>query len=566
MKMIIFLLSAAVCIDAQTHFAFTSITGNDMTVGVPVSINPTIDGAAPANGDEIGVFTPGGLCVGAVVWNGSNIAISVHGDDDRTTIVDGIAAGEQLLFRVWDASLLKEGTATVAFSSGGPNYSVDGMAVLSLFIAVTLSPSSYMVTYNGNGNTGGMVPTDANNYLQSASVTVLGNTGGLVRTGSTFAGWNTASNGGGTSYNSGATFTVGTANVVLYAQWTLNPTYTVTYNGNGNTGGTVPTDANNYQQDVTVTVLDNTGSLTKTDYTFAGWNTAANGSGTSYNAGATFPMGTSNVILYAQWTSNPTYTVTYNGNGNTSGTVPTDANNYQQSITVTVLGNTGGLTKTGYAFSGWNTAANGSGTSYSAGATFTVETANVVLFAQWTVNTYILTINQAIGQNAPVKIKDTTVTYGDTVHLTAPSVTGCLFVNWRITSGTALLLDSTQSTCRVILFSGNAAITAFYSYAIPVLNTIKKVPTSFGLSYNGKSKTITFAIPKIQGFSGIPVDIRIYDIKGQLLDCLIDKNMGPGYYTASISTQGKTAAGIMIGKMESLGYRSTVKIVSKCAY
>jgi hypothetical protein len=53
----------------------------------------------------------------------------------------------------------------------------------------------------------------------------------------------------------------------------------------------------------------------------------ANGSGTTYAAGATFTMGTSNVTLYEMWTTNPTYTVTYNGNGATGGSVPTDSNN-----------------------------------------------------------------------------------------------------------------------------------------------------------------------------------------------------------------------------------------------
>jgi len=80
------------------------------------------------------------------------------------------------------------------------------------------------------------------------------------------------------------------------------PTYTVTYNGNGNDGGSVPTDSNNYPTGATVTVLGNTGSLVKTGYTFAGWNTAAGGSGTSYSAGNTFPMGAANVTLYARWT------------------------------------------------------------------------------------------------------------------------------------------------------------------------------------------------------------------------------------------------------------------------
>ncbi|MFD0670833.1 S-layer homology domain-containing protein, partial [Cohnella sp. GCM10027633] len=182
----------------------------------------------------------------------------------------------------------------------------------------------------------------------------------------------------------GATFTMAAANVTLYAQWTVNPTYTVTYDGNGSTGGTVPTDSHPYEQHSTVTVLGNTGSLVKTGSTFAGWNTAADGSGTSYVAGATFTMGAANVTLYAQWTVNPTYTVTYDGNGSTGGTVPTDGHPYEQNETVTVLGNTGSLAKTGNTFAGWNTAANGSGTSYAAGASFTMAVANVTLYAQWT--------------------------------------------------------------------------------------------------------------------------------------------------------------------------------------
>jgi uncharacterized repeat protein (TIGR02543 family) len=80
------------------------------------------------------------------------------------------------------------------------------------------------------------------------------------------------------------------------------PLYTVTYNGNNNTGGSVPIDSTNYQQGQIVTVLGNTGNLVKTNYTFAGWNTQANGSGATYTQGQTFAMGTANVTLYAVWT------------------------------------------------------------------------------------------------------------------------------------------------------------------------------------------------------------------------------------------------------------------------
>ncbi|HRV55923.1 MAG TPA: InlB B-repeat-containing protein, partial [Mangrovimonas sp.] len=78
--------------------------------------------------------------------------------------------------------------------------------------------TTYSVTYDGNTNTGGSVPIDGNAYNSGDSVTVLGNTGTLVRTGYSFNGWNTASDGSGTSYVGGNTFNI-TANTTLYAQW-----------------------------------------------------------------------------------------------------------------------------------------------------------------------------------------------------------------------------------------------------------------------------------------------------------------------------------------------------------
>jgi len=82
----------------------------------------------------------------------------------------------------------------------------------------------------------------------------------------------------------------------------------VTYNGNGHTAGTVPVDPSSpYQSGATVTVLFNTGNLTRinsggTSYRFTGWNTKADGSGTVQVEASIFTIGASDVILYAQWT------------------------------------------------------------------------------------------------------------------------------------------------------------------------------------------------------------------------------------------------------------------------
>ena len=77
-----------------------------------------------------------------------------------------------------------------------------------------------------------------------------------------------------------------------------------------------------------------------------------------------------------------TYSVTYNDNGATSGSVPTDATSYNNGASVTVLGNAGSLTRTGYIWSGWNTKADGTGISYSAGNTFNITSA-ITLYARW---------------------------------------------------------------------------------------------------------------------------------------------------------------------------------------
>lgn len=82
-----------------------------------------------------------------------------------------------------------------------------------------------------------------------------------------------------------------------------DPQYQVIYDGNGATSGTAPVDSNSpYAAGSTVTVLGNTGSLAKTSKTFAGWNTAADGSGTDYAAAATFTINAA-ITLYAKWSS-----------------------------------------------------------------------------------------------------------------------------------------------------------------------------------------------------------------------------------------------------------------------
>lgn len=84
-------------------------------------------------------------------------------------------------------------------------------------------PVPYAVTYDGNGNDGGIAPVDGSSpYLPGTTVTVL-NKGTLTLTGNSFTNWNTAADGSGTTYAPAATFTMPNSAVTLYAQWTQIP-------------------------------------------------------------------------------------------------------------------------------------------------------------------------------------------------------------------------------------------------------------------------------------------------------------------------------------------------------
>jgi uncharacterized repeat protein (TIGR02543 family) len=392
------------------------------------------------------------------------------------------------VFAGWNTSADGSGASYAA----GVDF-IMGSGNVVLYAKWTKNPT-YTVTYNGNGNTSGSIPADANAYEQGATVTVKGNTGNLVNSGYSFVGWNTAADGSGTSYAAGVDFNMGQSNVILYAKWTQNPTYNVTYNGNGNTSGTVPADANSYEQGSTVTVLGNTGNLAKTGFTFIGWSTTADGSGTSYATGATFSLGSGNVVLYAKWTQNPTYTVVYIGNGSTSGSVPIDANAYLQGAIVTVKGNTGNLVKPGYNLAGWTITADGSGTTYTSGATLTMATANVTFYAKWVISTFAVSFNS----NGGTGVAGQTVAYDSmATQPTAPTKTGYGFSGWYsdsllatafsfstpITASTTLYAKWVIGTYTVMFNSNGGSAVANQTVAYSSTATQPTAPTKTGSTF-----------------------------------------------------------------------------------
>ena len=224
------------------------------------------------------------------------------------------------------------------------------------------------------------------NQVSTISYTVSG--AALVAGGVQYVGWITDRAG---SINLNGSAQVKIDNFRLIAG-VANPT--LAYDGNGSDGGSVPTDPSNpYTFGGTATVVG-AGTMTRSGFTFGGWNTAANGSGIDYSPSATFTI-ENNTTLYAEWIPVGSYTLTYNGNGSTGGSVPVDASSpYAGGSTVTVLGNSGSLTRPSFSFGGWNTAADGSGTNYNPADTFTIG-ADTTLHARWTPGPNYVWNNQA---------------------------------------------------------------------------------------------------------------------------------------------------------------------------
>ncbi len=194
---------------------------------------------------------------------------------------------------------------------------------------------------------------------------------------------NTGNGGGGAGNVGGVVYIGGNGGsgivVMRYALTATQRSFPVLYHANGATGGTVPA-AQLQTYGVPLTLAANSGTLVRAGYTFAGWNSAANGSGTDYAPGASY-AGNAPVTLFAKWTAS-SYEVSYDANGATGGTAPATQTK-SHAVVLTLAANTGNLVRAGYAFAGWNTAANGAGTDYVPGTPYTANAA-MTLYAKWT--------------------------------------------------------------------------------------------------------------------------------------------------------------------------------------
>jgi uncharacterized repeat protein (TIGR02543 family) len=326
-------------------------------------------------------------------------------------------------FSGWNTEYNGSGTP-YADGANVVNLSANDGATVTLYTQWT--GVSYTVAYNANGGSGTMAPS-AHTYGEGYYLPA--NT--FTRTGYTFERWAVEIDGWGMRYLSDGEFagslsSIDGATVTLYAQW--QPIYyTVVYNPNGGYGSMT---SRTHTYDAPQNLRPST--FTRNSYTFGGWNTETDGSGTPYTdetsvvnlsstSGAT-------VTLYAQWTG-VSYTVAYNPNGGT-GTMSPSAHNY--SVPKNLSPNA--FTKTGYSFEKWTAASNGSGVSYAdeAGVLNLSDTAGaeVPLYAQWTANSYTVAYNPNGGSGT---MTSSAHTYDAAKNLNANAFTrtGYSFGGWN---------------------------------------------------------------------------------------------------------------------------------------
>jgi len=216
-----------------------------------------------------------------------------------------------------------------------------------------------------------------------------------------------ASTYGLSGYTTGSGTYASTGNVTLYAQWNS----TITYDGNGQTSAasTVPA-ATTAKGTAANTTLANSGTMLKTGYTFSGWNTQADGLGTSYASGLTTYQSAGSTTLYAKWTR----TITYSTNSANSGSPSRSTDVFVNSTTPTIstFPTVGTMVKTGYTFAGWSTTT--TGTVLTAPYATTTE---VTLYAKWTANTYNITYDTSTVTSGTMD--NTTFTAGTAFSLRA---------------------------------------------------------------------------------------------------------------------------------------------------
>ena len=276
--------------------------------------------------------------------------------------------------------------------------------------------SKFYGNASGKGAFNGGAETYTYPYATSVTATATASTG------YTFSGWVNAA---GTTVSTSAnyTFIVPAANTYIKAVAKAN-TYTISYNGNTNTGGSTASSSHTYGTSKALTQ----NGFVKLGYTFAGWATSASGAVVYSNGQSVSNLSSTQgatVTLYAKWTAN-TYTINYNANGG-AGTTASSSHTYDASKNLTA----NGFTRSGYRFLGWSTSNTATSATYTDKASVKnlATSGSITLYAVWQ-KVYVIQVKSNINGAAGVLTGGGTYDANKSVTLTAYAMKGYEFLHW----------------------------------------------------------------------------------------------------------------------------------------
>lgn len=347
-----------------------------LTLPTPTKSGYSFDGwfSAPTGGTLVGTaggsYSPSSTLTLYAQWTANAYLVTYVGDGGTVAPSSGsytIGANPLVLptptyagysFDGWFSS--PSGGALVGL--GGASYA----PTTSTMLFAQWTPGTYTVAFVAEG---GSLATTSLSFTTGTTPILLP---APSLTGSNFTGWFSAPTGGALVGTAGMAFTPNMS-LTLYAQWQAQPTFTISFVSNGAATALAPLQG----LIGSAVMIPTSASLSLPGYTFAGWNTSADGSGVSYAVGQSVAPASS-LTLYAQWRAVPTVVITFNLNG-ASGSMT--ALSGPQSSTLTLPG-ASGLSRPGYRFVGWATSASGASSRLSGGQPVTLSQSEV-LYAQW---------------------------------------------------------------------------------------------------------------------------------------------------------------------------------------
>jgi uncharacterized protein (TIGR02145 family)/uncharacterized repeat protein (TIGR02543 family) len=350
---------------------------------------------------------------------------------------------------------------------------------------------NYTLTVNRNPTAGGTVsPSAASTHKSGTRVTVKATPASGYR----FTGWTGAPSDVNTSSDSVA-FNLN-SNVTMTANFT-RITHTLTVERNPATGGSVTRNPEQTHYDVGTQVTVK--ATPASGYRFTGWSGVPSGVNTS-NDSVIVTMNT-NLTLTANFTR-ITHTLTVERNPTAGGTVsPSGASTRDEGSPVSITA----TASSGYRFVNW-TVTSGTATFANANnaATTVTLSSNATIRANFQ-RTFTLTINRnptAGGSVTPASVSSHDS--GAVVNITATAASGYRFVNWTVTSGTAIFANANDAVTTVALDS-NTTITANFQRIFTL--TITQNPTgggtftpASGQSYDANTPVVNITATAASGY------------------------------------------------------------------